>query len=711
MTQDVDAFFSSTAAACGSYNGTTYKTSGEPALLVELQRFIRNEMLELGGDGLPPGDATRMSVYRNAFQAFIDDFRSYQGVLSAIKSEYEHHIASLDAQARKVPQLENQLAMHKYEVAEQQSVMVRDLVDRIEEIKGESAKWKAEASSLRDANAVQARKIAALEEDIHEKTARLKEEEVNRTTVAETEAKLHATIADGERRVATLEATIRELQRDHALMSENLNSAETKLHDLKEAYKDTVPMFEHELLQAEHDSYKSRFEQQRELTMKMHQQILDIQQKHEQFIRDLEKRFAERLRHATPDWDYIGKRCPGNIETFWTPCNGMNCNETIVSLIHMIVRGGGGGTVASIGDEPRGLAPKSANGLQSSLALASRGNLAAAGSRGGRSRMDLSSGGGSGGGGAGGGSGGGPVSLKQHRQIEERQTFFVGLGFASTVPRYLRCKGRVKNRNLTKKHVLLLIRDVWATKVPFDEERAKQEKPKSQLGDYFYQYLKKRFSAQETIAEWGYNVLEACKSLKTRDTECWLFLDILEGRLDETVYHHVQTLVESIRTTFGRLDANLNDGVAAGMVPKAIVLNTLQEIWKHKSPAQIKELTTALDADQPSGDVITYSLLFQEHAESAFLEAVKMQEMEERAQYMRDLEAAVLQYHGATATALTTVEFSRILGRFDVDKKKSDIDTYVARGFAANIDKLKPRDSIPIGRFLTNLSRGVLRRG
>jgi hypothetical protein len=66
--------------------------------------------------------------------------------------------------------------------------------------------------------------------------------------------------------------------------------------------------------------------------------------------------------------------------------------------------------------------------------------------------------------------------------------------------------------------------------------------------------------------------------------------------------------------------------------------------------------------------------------------------------------------YGSTTT-LTAVEYLRALGRFDLDKKKGDVDAYVARGFHTTIDKLKPRDFLPIQKFMENLGKGILYRG
>jgi hypothetical protein len=186
-----------------------------------------------------------------------------------------------------------------------------------------------------------------------------------------------------------------------------LLASEGKVVELQASYKDTVPRYEHELLQAEHDSYKSRFETQRDLTVKMHQQVLEMQQKHEQFIRDLEKRYAERLRNATPDWEYISKRCSGNVEAFWRPCNGLNCNETIVKLIHLCLKGKIMGAQSLSGAKGRG----STSSLASDSLLNVAGNTDPFADAG---------------------------SLRAKRDSEEKGTYFIGQGVSSSTPRYLR---------------------------------------------------------------------------------------------------------------------------------------------------------------------------------------------------------------------------------------------------------------------------------
>ncbi|KAJ1503337.1 Translin-associated factor X-interacting protein 1 [Coelomomyces lativittatus] len=76
-------------------NSILVKVSGEPPLLVELKRFIRNELKELNAECSPVGDQTRLSVYKHAFQSFLKEFKTYRAFLSEIKQEYDQHIDNL----------------------------------------------------------------------------------------------------------------------------------------------------------------------------------------------------------------------------------------------------------------------------------------------------------------------------------------------------------------------------------------------------------------------------------------------------------------------------------------------------------------------------------------------------------------------------------------------------------------------------------------
>jgi len=50
------------------------------------------------------------------------------------------------------------------------------------------------------------------------------------------------------------------------------------------------------------------------------------------------------------------------------------------------------------------------------------------------------------------------------------------------------------------------------------------------LSEFLYLYLKKRFGAKKIIAEWGYNIHDACRIYGENNVICNIFLKILNGK-------------------------------------------------------------------------------------------------------------------------------------------------------------------------------------
>lgn len=158
-----------------------------------------------------------------------------------------------------------------------------------------------------------------------------------------------------------------------------------------------------------------------------------------------------------------------------------------------------------------------------------------------------------------------------------------------------------------KKNCCLLIKDTWEAKALY--EASSKHGVKSTLDEFLYLYLKKRFGTQEIIAEWAYNLIEACKKHRPQNVICGLFLDILNGIYHEEVYHHQNAIIERLKNAFSRMDTLLNEGKTRGLVSKANSMEVLTQFWPEKSSKQLAQMKSALDADQP-GDNLTYRWLF-----------------------------------------------------------------------------------------------------
>ncbi|KAJ1503338.1 hypothetical protein HMI56_002203 [Coelomomyces lativittatus] len=147
--------------------------------------------------------------------------------------------------------------------------MVMDLVVHSEELKQDRENMQKELKKWENEALQSKQRLSGIDDEIKNKNARLKEGEVYITQLLETENMHTQSISTLEDKLATQLEGIQELKRENALLSESLKASQQKIEEIKKQYKDTVPKYEHELLLAEYTSYKSRFEQQQDLTMKM----------------------------------------------------------------------------------------------------------------------------------------------------------------------------------------------------------------------------------------------------------------------------------------------------------------------------------------------------------------------------------------------------------------------------------------------------------
>jgi hypothetical protein len=58
----------------------------------------------------------------------------------------------------------------------------------------------------------------------------------------------------------------------------------------------------------------------------------------------------------------------------------------------------------------------------------------------------------------------------QQGSLENKVEFFDGLGTDDSVPEFLHYDGKVRNRNLSKRDCLLVIKDIWHGKIAADNE-------------------------------------------------------------------------------------------------------------------------------------------------------------------------------------------------------------------------------------------------
>ncbi|XP_074864750.1 translin-associated factor X-interacting protein 1 isoform X3 [Carettochelys insculpta] len=189
--------------------------------------------------------------------------------------------------------------------------------------------------------------------------------------------------------------------------------------------------------------------------------------------------------------------------------------------------------------------------------------------------------------------------------LKEKDTF-PGLGKGDKVPLYLRFEGQVKNKKLSKKDVVNILKEIWKEKVSADQQKGKQ----SSLSEFFLSYLQKRYG--DSLAfDWTYTIYENIKLYRSNEAMS-LFYDILSGKVDEALYHSQNQLICNLLK-----ELTDSDSSNSGTLTTEQFSSTLRAAFPLKSSEQLQELIDAsrYKAGSPE-DLIEYRSLFSEGGES-----------------------------------------------------------------------------------------------
>ncbi|KAI8918748.1 hypothetical protein BC831DRAFT_516103 [Entophlyctis helioformis] len=632
-----------------------------PALLLDMLRYVREELRHLGAERSSLGDPRRLQVFREAFDHFINEFKTYQPILSEIKNEYDHVVQAQREQLDKQESLKGKLSVIRFQSAQELDKVRNEALHAMRSLSMDNQALVAEAEGLKGQIAEAEKRYATLMEDMRRKEiSQYSQEHPAVSELRQLANEFAVYERNAQDKLAAKEYEISRLETSFNMAKQELADMHSEIASLQKQLSAAISPLDHQRVKLQLDAALADVERLENETF----QAAQARGKQDQKIKDLEAAIKKRDEELYPDWDYIQSGFGSSIREYWTLAKGLDYNETISTLIGELVKARAGGPVAA----------KSENKDDGSHHASSH-------------------------------------SKSAHDEDSQEVAYFVGLGLGSSVPKLLRYKGKVQNRRLSKKDCLQLIRDTWEAKAVFDAS-PKNKGKRSKMSDFLFMYLKKRFGSQEIVAEWGYNLLDACKKHGFQSVDCQLFHDILNDDVHEEVYHKMQATMERLKNVFYRLDLHLHDGKARGFVPRRDVMLALKKFWPAKSEQQREMLENALESDQP-GPNITYRWLFESDGDSVFLDVVREQENEERAAYIQGLQTLFDNF--SKDDTLSATDIARLLAMFDADKRKRDLDEYLVRGFGVSgLDMIKAKTMIDKKAFLKasngtrNLKRGVL---
>lgn len=231
---------------------------------------------------------------------------------------------------------------------------------------------------------------------------------------------------------------------------------------------------------------------------------------------------------------------------------------------------------------------------------------------------------------------------------------FIGQGTGPNVPKYLRFRGKVRNKRYRKKEIMNVLNEVWKFRA---KSRENQNQPRESFDDFFDGFISMKLGKVGSIrAELAYNIVFGCEHYSW-DMDCCLFLKILRNEISELAYFAMKDMIDKLHNAFVKLDET-EGGRAKGTVLKKNANKLIEVFFQGKLEEDILKLKglflwnflqvvnfcfshvflVDMHKDQPN-HVMNYEKLFQPDSDgfdSRFLTTVKRQFISDVEEYSID---------------------------------------------------------------------------
>ncbi|XP_007992119.1 translin-associated factor X-interacting protein 1 isoform X3 [Chlorocebus sabaeus] len=565
----------------------------------------------------------RTLPYREIFEFFIEDFKTYKPLLSSIKNAYEGMLAHQREKIRALEPLKAKLVTVNEDCNE------RILAMRAEE-KHEISLLKKEKMNL----------LKLIDKKNEEKISLQSEVAKLRKNLAE--EYLHYLSERDARKILIADLNELRYQREDMSLAQSpgiwgedpvkltlalkmtrqdLTRTQMELNTMKANFGDVVPRRDFEMqektnkdLQEQLDTLRASYEEVRkehEILMQLHMSML---KERDQFFSELQ----EIQRTSTPRPD-------------WTKCEGEGSQRGPRSCLH-------------VGPDSSSLSPHAdvvAGGPERWQMLAE-----------GKNSDQLVD-----------------VLLEEIGSgLLREKEFFPGLGYGEAIPAFLRFDGLVENKKPSKKDVVDLLKDAW-------KERLAEEQ-KETFPDFFFNFLERRFGPSDAMA-WAYTIFENIKIFHSNELMSQ-FYAVLMGKRSENVYVTQKETVAQLLKEMTNADSQ-NEGLLTMEQFNTVLKST----FPLKTEEQIQELMEAggWHPSSSNADLLNYRSLFMEDEEGQsepFVQKLWEQYMDEKDEYLLQLKQELgIELH----EEVTLPKLRGALMTIDPSLDKQTVNTYMSQAF------------------------------
>ncbi|XP_069757573.1 translin-associated factor X-interacting protein 1 isoform X2 [Narcine bancroftii] len=496
----------------------------KPRFLEKLEDHLRKE-LQVLDPNVPNAQEVILQAYREVFEYFIEDLKTYKPLLSAIKNEYETTLAQQRNRIRELEPLQSMLVTTTESCEQRILALRKEEKIEIQSLRCERTQLLKKIDNLLEVEDSLNTQISKLQEELAAEYERYREQNDARKLLISdmNNLRFQQEESDDSRttKANAVDDTVK-LKLALKVAHEDLKALQVTLNAMKAEYGDVIPRRDYETLEKNYNELTEKYENlQRHFTqMKLEYNTL-----------------LEVNKHTTLQRDQLN----AEVELLKTKMAG-----------------------DQMADHPD----------------------------------------------------------------EAKEIYFEGLGTGDDVILFLRHNGLIKNMNLNKENIAMVLKEIWKEKIADDF----QSGTRSNLPEFFQNFLQKKYGDSATL--WAYNIYYGCRNYQT-DEFINLFFRIINGIVDESVYHGQIQLISQVLNELTNRDIG-----GKGSLSKQEFSQAMKSALPNKREKYINELINAATTQLGDSKQIHYTALFKENEDGTagvFITLLQGQYVAEKIQYLDEL--------------------------------------------------------------------------
>ncbi|NXD17811.1 TXIP1 protein, partial [Nothocercus nigrocapillus] len=545
-----------------SSNKQALLTIPKPRYLEQLESYLRKELQSLDLTK-KNSQELKLQPYREIFEFFIDNFKTYKPLLSAIKNEYEVTLAHQKERIRALEPLKATVTTVSEEYTQQILALQENERDEISMLKQEKQHLLKFIENMKEEKNSLEIQVEHLKNSLAEEYLRyLNEHHARKLLLADMNEmhneQLGLTLHQVQGRENVKSEDVVKLTLALKIARQDLTKAQVELNRMIADYGDVVPRRDFESLEKKYSILLQEMKIQQKDFDQLHKEYDMLLEIHRETAEERDKAFMElqevqRSRTPRPNWAKCSEVIPGGADRWSSLAEGKTSDQLVDILLEEIGTG-----------------------------------------------------------------------------VLKEKDVFLGCGKGDNIPVYLRYEGEVKNKKLSKREVVTILKDVWREKIALEQQVGKR----SSLPEFFLCYLQKKYGDAAAM-EWSYTIYENMRIYQSNHVMS-SFYNILTGKVGEEQYHGQNQLISNLQKELAACDSSNTGSLTSEQFRQEAKCS-----FPLKTNDSIQELVDAgtykLDNAE---DLINYRALFSEDEEGnaePFIAMLRNQYVNEKQEYLREL--------------------------------------------------------------------------